>query len=146
MGNKRDLMARESAAPRDIDDYIAKFPLKVRAILKKIRATVASAAPDAEEVISYQMPAFKQGGILIYFAAFTSHIGIYPPVSGDPKLEKALAPYMGPKRNLKFPLDEPIPYDLIRRIVELRVKQNAAKRGPRRSGGTRGQDARRDRG
>jgi uncharacterized protein YdhG (YjbR/CyaY superfamily) len=114
-------------APRTFDEYIVGFPPKVRTILKKIRATVRAAAPQAQEVISYRMPAFKQGGILIYFAAFKEHIGVFPPVSGDARLEKALAPYAGPKGNLKFPLDEPIPYDLIRRIVTLRVKQNAAK-------------------
>jgi len=119
--------------PRTIDEYIAGFTPRVRAILKKIRATVRAAAPDAQEVISYQMPAFKQGGILIYFAAFKTHIGVYPPVSGDARLEKALARYAGPKGNLRFPLDEPIPYDLIRRIVTLRVKQNATKGAARRT-------------
>jgi len=118
--------------PHTIDDYIAAFPPKVRAILEKIRDTVSSAAPDAEEVISYRMPAFKQGGILIYFAAFKAHIGIYPPISGDVRLEKSLARYAGPKGNLKFPLDEPIPYDLIRRIVVLRVRQDTTKAAARR--------------
>ena len=118
--------------PHTIDDYIAGFPPKVRAILEKIRDTVSSAAPDAEEVISYRMPAFKQGGILIYFAAFKAHIGIFPPVSGDARLEKAVAPYAGPKGNLRFPLDEPIPYDLIRRIVVLRVRQDTTKAAARR--------------
>ena len=110
-----------------IDDYIAGSPLKARAILRKIRATVRKAAPGADEVISYRMPAFKQHGILFYFAAFKEHIGIFPPVRGDAKLEKALARYAGPKGNLKLPLDEPIPYDLIGRIVALRLKQHAAK-------------------
>ena len=139
-------MSPAKPAPRTIDDYIATFPPKVRTILKKIRATVTRAAPHAEEVISYRMPAFTQDGILIYFAAFSSHIGVYPPVSGDAPLEKALARYTGPKRNLKFALDEPIPYDLIGRIVTLKVKQNTAKAAARRPGGTRGQNARRDRG
>lgn len=125
-------MSIASAAPATIDEYIARFPPKVRAILKKIRATISATAPDAQEVISYRMPAFRQGGILIYFAAFNEHIGVYPPVSGDAKLEKALARYAGPKGNLKFPLDESMPYDLIRRIVALRVKQNAAKAAARR--------------
>jgi uncharacterized protein YdhG (YjbR/CyaY superfamily) len=118
--------------PRTIDEYIAPFAPKTRAILKKIRATVGTAAPDAEEVISYRMPAFKQDGILIYFAAFKNHIGIFPPVSGDPRLDKTLVPYRGPKGNLKFPLDEPIPYDLIRRITVLRVKQNTLRAAARR--------------
>jgi uncharacterized protein YdhG (YjbR/CyaY superfamily) len=139
-------MPAAATVPTTIDDYIAGFPPKVRTILKKIRATVASAAPEAEEVISYRIPAFKQHGILIYFAAFTSHIGVYPPISGDARLEKALARYTGPKGSLKFPLEEPIPYDLIRRIVTLRVKQNTTKAAARRSRGARGHDARRGRG
>jgi uncharacterized protein YdhG (YjbR/CyaY superfamily) len=73
------------------------------------------------------MPAFKLHGILVYFAAFKDHIGVYPPISGDEKLEKELAPFKGPKGNLKFPLDEPIPYALIRRAVLLRVKQDRAR-------------------
>jgi len=77
--------------------------------------------------MSCRMPAFKQKGILIYFAAFKSHIGLYPPVRGDAKLENALAPYAGPKGNLRFPLDRPVPYTLISRIVRLRVKQNLTK-------------------
>jgi uncharacterized protein YdhG (YjbR/CyaY superfamily) len=125
-------MPSASAGPRTIDEYIAGFPPMVRSILKKIRATDRGAAPDAQEVISYRMPAFKQGGILIYFAGFKAHIGVFPPVSGDARLEKAVARYAGPKGNLRFPLDEPIPYDLIRRIVALRVKQNTAKAAARR--------------
>ncbi len=113
--------------PTTIDEYIAPFPAKVRAILRKIRATIADAAPDAEEVISYRMPAFRQQGVLLYFAAFKEHIGVFPPVSGDPGLAKALARYRGPKGNLRFPLDEPMPYGLIKRITRLRVKQNAAR-------------------
>ncbi|MFB3854461.1 MAG: iron chaperone [Vicinamibacterales bacterium] len=86
--------------PTTIDEYIAGFPREVRAILQKIRKTVASAAPGAEERISYRMPAFAQNGILLYFAAFKKHIGVYPPVYGDSRLEKALAAYRGPKGNL----------------------------------------------
>jgi uncharacterized protein YdhG (YjbR/CyaY superfamily) len=118
--------------PQDIDGYISQFPADVQAILQKVRATISSAAPDAKEVISYMMPAFKQHGILIYFAAWEKHIGMYPPISGDKTLEKAIARYAGPKGNLQFPLDEPIPYDLIERIVKLRVKQDAAKAAARR--------------
>jgi uncharacterized protein YdhG (YjbR/CyaY superfamily) len=119
-------MATATRPPKDIDAYIAGFPPDVQTILKKIRATVASAAPDADERISYRMPAFAQDGILIWFAAFKAHIGVFPPVSGDPKLEKALAPYAGPKGNLRFPFDEPIPYPLIRRIVQHKLQQNRA--------------------
>ncbi len=77
--------------------------------------------------MSYRMPAFALHGILIYFAAFKTHIGIFPPVRGDAKLKAAVARYAGPKGNLKFPLDEPIPYALVARIVKARVKQNLAK-------------------
>ena len=113
--------------PQDIDGYISQFPAAVQAILEKVRTTMSHAAPNATEVISYQMPAFKQHGILVYFAAWKKHIGLYPPISGDKTLEKVFARYAGPKGNLQFPLDEPIPYDLIERIVKLRVKQDTAK-------------------
>ena len=111
--------------PATIDEYIAAFPEDVAAILARIRATVREAAPGAEEIISYRMPAFRQNGILIYFAAFKGHIGVYPPVRGDARLEKALAQYAGEKGNLRFPLDRPIPYALIARIVKLKARQNA---------------------
>ena len=120
------------SAPRTIDEYVARCPDEVQVILEKIRAIVAEVAPDAQERISYRMPAFWQQGILIYFAAFKSHIGIYPPFSGDAKLEGALARYRGPKGNLKFPLDEPIPYQLIRRLVKRKLEQNLAKVTKRR--------------
>jgi uncharacterized protein YdhG (YjbR/CyaY superfamily) len=111
----------------DIDAYMAAFPPKVRAILRKIRSVIRKAAPGANELISYRMPAFRQHGILLYFAAFTEHIGMFPPVRGDAKLEKALARYRGPKGNLRFPLDEPIPYALVARIARLRAKQDRAR-------------------
>jgi uncharacterized protein YdhG (YjbR/CyaY superfamily) len=119
-------MAKPKKA-KDIDDYISQFPAEVQAVLEKVRATIRHAAPDAKEVISYMMPAFKQHGILVYFAAWEKHIGMYPPISGDKTLEKAIARYAGPKGNLQIPLDEPIPYDLIERIVKLRVKQDSEK-------------------
>lgn len=127
--------------PRNIDDYIAAAPAEVRPILAKIRRTIAAAAPDAEEVISYRMPAFRLNGILVYFAAFQHHVGLYPPFHGDAKLEKDLARYAGPKGNLRFPLDAPIPYPLIKRIVQLRVKQDRVRIEKRktRSGKTRTQ-------
>jgi uncharacterized protein YdhG (YjbR/CyaY superfamily) len=115
------------AVPTNIDEYIAAAPPPAGPLLREIRRVVREAAPDAEEIISYRMPAFRQHGILIYFAAFTHHIGVFPPVSGDPMLERALEPYAGPKGNLKFPMDRPIPYALIRRIVRLRLKQNLAR-------------------
>src|SRR4051794_1089701 len=118
--------------PTDIDGYISTFPDDVQAILEQVRETISHAAPDAKEVISYQMPAFKQHGILVYFAAWKKHIGLYPPISGDEAIEGAVARYAGPKGNLQFPLDEPMPFDLIEQIVKLRVKQNTAKAAAKR--------------
>ncbi len=104
-----------------IDEYIKTFPKNIREILGEIRQVIKDTAPDAVEVISYQMPAFKfNGRILVYFAAFTNHIGMYPPA---PKaFSKEVAPYAGPKGNLKFPLDQPMPLDLIRKIVAYKVR------------------------
>lgn len=116
------------AKPLSIDDYISQCPANVRPILQKVRKTIRGVAPDAREVISYQMPAFRQHGILLFFAAWKNHIGLYPPIAGDKALEKAVAPYAGPKGNLQFPLDSPIPYDLIERIAKLRVQQDTEKR------------------
>ncbi|MGA7791415.1 MAG: DUF1801 domain-containing protein [Candidatus Acidiferrales bacterium] len=115
------------ATPKNIEEYIASFPPEVRAILKKIRLTIKNAAPGAEEIISYKIPAFRMNRILVYFAAFKNHIGLYPPVKGDAKLVKAASAYAGEKGNLQFPLDHPIPYGLIERIVKFRVKQNSSK-------------------
>jgi|SRR5580704_11724792 uncharacterized protein YdhG (YjbR/CyaY superfamily) len=108
--------------PQTVDDYIATFAPDIRAILRKIRQTVKAAAPDATETISYRMPAFRLNGMLIYFAAFQTHIGLFPPVRGDDSLMRAVKPYAGPKGNLQFPLEKPIPYALIRRIVTARVR------------------------
>ena len=120
-------MAASRKPPKDIDEYIAAFSPEVRAILRRIRSTIRKSAPGAQEMISYRMPAFTRNGVLVYFAAFKNHIGLFPPVSGDARLERAISRYAGEKGNLRFPLDRPIPYGLIERIVKLRVKQNLAK-------------------
>ena len=120
-------MNTDQTAPKTIDDYIAGFSDDLQEILQKIRMTIREAAPDAEETISYQMPAFKLKGILVYFAAFKKHIGLYPPVTGDEKLMSEVSVYAGPKGNLRFPLDKPIPYALIGEIVKVRVKENLAR-------------------
>jgi uncharacterized protein YdhG (YjbR/CyaY superfamily) len=121
-------------AAKNIDQYIQGCSPAVRPTLKKIRATIQRAAPNAAETISYRIPAFTLHGTLVYFAAFKKHVGLYPPVRGDAKLIAAAKKYAGPKGNLKFPLDQPIPYALIARFVKLRAKQNvekaAAKRKP----------------
>jgi uncharacterized protein YdhG (YjbR/CyaY superfamily) len=123
----RGNMKTRRVTSKNIDEYIAKFSPDVQTILERIRLTIHNVAPEAQETISYQMPAFTQSGVLVYFAAFKNHIGLYPPVSGDAALEKAISPYAGEKGNLRFPLNQPIPYGLIERIVKLRVKQNLAK-------------------
>ena len=112
---------------REVDSYIASFPRDVQALLKKVRRTIRAAAPRATEVISYNIPAYRQHGMLVYFAGFKSHIGLYPPVRGDARLEKAVARYAGPKGNLRFSHDEPLPLGLVARIVRLKVKQDGAK-------------------
>jgi uncharacterized protein YdhG (YjbR/CyaY superfamily) len=118
-------MKTNQAIPVSIDQYIAAAPAAIRPVLTRIRATIRKAAPQAEERISYRMPAYRLNGELVYFAAFKHHIGLYPPVRGDAKLEQAVKAYANEKGNLRFPLDEPIPYELIARIVKQRVKQNA---------------------
>ncbi|SRR5260370_1078348 len=120
-------MAADRVTPQSIDEYIVAFSPEVQAILERIRLAIAKAAPAAQQTISYRIPTFTLSGALVYFAAFKKHIGFYPPVRDDAGLEKALAPYAGEKGNLRFPLDQPIPYGLIERIVRLRVKQNLAK-------------------
>jgi uncharacterized protein YdhG (YjbR/CyaY superfamily) len=105
-----------------VDEYIGGFPKNVRDILKEMRQTIKKAAPGAEETISYGIPAFKLGGSYVaYFAAFKKHVGLYPPA---PKtFRNEAAQYAGPKGNLKFPLDEAMPLELVKRIVKYRVKE-----------------------
>ncbi len=123
------------ARPDPIDAYIAACEPEVRAILERIRQTIRAAAPEATEVISYGMPTFRGARVLLHYGAFRQHIGLFPPVSGDPAIEKAIAPYAGEKGNLRFPLDRPIPYALIGRIARLRVRQDRAKAaGTKRKG------------
>ena len=118
----------KAAKDKDIDGYIAKYPIKVQKILEQIRMTIRKAAPEAQEKIGYQIPAFALKGHLVYFAAFKNHIGFYPPVTGgDEKFKKEKSLYEGPKGNLRFPLDKPIPYTLISKIVKFRVKENLAR-------------------
>jgi len=93
----------KTRTPTDIDGYISQFPADVQAVLQEVRETIRRAAPDAEETISYQMPAFRQHGILVYFAAWTNHIGMYPPISGDKALANAVARYAGPKGQPSVP-------------------------------------------
>jgi uncharacterized protein YdhG (YjbR/CyaY superfamily) len=107
----------------NIDDYLALVPPQSKLILGEIRKIIRINVPNATETISYQMPAFKLSRTFIYFAAFKKHIGIYPTVKGDKTLTDALLPYYGEKGNLKFPLDQPMHYELIGRVVVTLAKQ-----------------------
>ncbi len=117
----------ERITPNSIAEYIAGFPEPVRSILARIRIAIGKAAPAAEETISYQMPAFSQNGILVYFAACKHHIGFYPTASGMAAFQNELSQYPSSKGAVRFPLDQPIPYGLIRKIVQYRVKENLEK-------------------
>jgi len=109
---------------RSVDEYIRTFPKEVQSILEKMRQTVKKAAPGVVEAISYQMPTFKLNGkALVYFAAFKSHIGFYPIPSGVEAFKKELSPYKKGKGSVQFPMDQPMPYDLVKRIVRFRAKQ-----------------------
>jgi uncharacterized protein YdhG (YjbR/CyaY superfamily) len=110
-----------------IESYTCGFPPEVQVVLRRIRQVLRRAVPDAEEIISYRMPALRLHGIVLYYAAFKNHIGIYPPIHGSAPLDRAISRYAGEKGNLKLPLDEPIPYKLIERIAKLRARQNRAK-------------------
>jgi uncharacterized protein YdhG (YjbR/CyaY superfamily) len=120
-------MPADRTVANSIDEYIAAFPQDIQQILQKIRSIVHEIAPDAKEKISYGMPAFTLDGNLVYFAAFQHHIGFYPTPSGTDAFQKELTPYKHAKGSIQFPLDKPIPYDLIRQITEFRVKETREK-------------------
>lgn len=128
-------MKTKQRAPKTIDEYIAGFSPEVQEILEKVRTTIRKAAPNAEETISYQIPAFTLQGNLIYFAAFKKHVGLYPGTTAIAKFKKELSTYEGAKGTVRFPLDKPIPFALISKIVKFRVKENrerAAVKGKKR--------------
>jgi len=112
---------------KDIDEYITQFPSDVQVILDKVRMTIRENAPGADEKISYGIPTFYLKGNLVHFAAYKRHIGFYPTSSGIEKFQKELSVYKGAKGSVQFPLDQPIPYDLIGEIVRFRVKENLAR-------------------
>jgi uncharacterized protein YdhG (YjbR/CyaY superfamily) len=114
----------DTAVPT-IDDYIRGFPPRVRAILSELRSTIRRAAPQATEKISYRMPTFYLNGNLVHFAAYEHHIGFYPAPSGIARFKKELARYKSAKGSVQFPLDEPLPIELIAAIVEFRVAENS---------------------
>jgi len=109
---------------KTVDEYIAAFPENVQTILERMRHTVRDAAPQAEETISYQMPAFKLNGILVWFAAFKNHIGFYPTTSAIEAFKEKLSDYEVSKGTVRFPMNEPIPFDLVEEMVRFRVKEN----------------------
>ena len=113
--------------PTTIDEYIATFPADIQDILQKVRETIKTAAPQATEAISYGMPTFKLAGNLVHFGAFKTHLGFYPIPSGLEQFKEELAQYKGGKGSVQFPYDQPIPYELISKIVEFRVTENMAK-------------------
>ena len=110
-----------------IDEYIETFPIDVQKVLQQIRRTIKSSAPNAEEAISYMIPTFKLQGNLVHFAAYKNHIGFYPASSGVRTFAKELTPYKTSKGAIQFPIDQPVPLALIRKIVKFRVKENAEK-------------------
>lgn len=111
-----------------IDDYIKSFPTNTQLLLEKMRAVIHQAAPDAEEAMAYGIPTFKLNGNLVHFGGFKNHIGFYPAPMGIEEFKEELAPYQGGKGTVKFPIDQPIPYELVTKIVKFRVKQNAEKK------------------
>jgi len=117
--------------PNDVDKYLVDFPIEIQEALERIRETIKKAVPDAEEVISYKMPAYKLNGILVYFAAHKNHIGFYPTSSGIEAFKKELEPYKCAKGSVQFPFDKPLPIGLITRIVKFRVMEN--NKGPKRN-------------
>jgi uncharacterized protein YdhG (YjbR/CyaY superfamily) len=112
---------------KSVDDYIVTFPKNVQCNLIEFRKVIKEAAPKAEETISYQMPAFKLNGILVWYAAHKKHIGFYPRVSAIEAFKDKLSKYEVSKGTVQFPLDKPIPFDLITEMVKFRVKENLAK-------------------
>ncbi len=120
-------MISQKIIPATIDEYIAVFPKVTQKKLEQLRMTIRKAAPDAEEVISYQMPAYKCQGMLVYFAGYKNHIGFYPGAAGVAAFKEELSVYKNAKGSVQFPIDKLLPLKLIAEIVTFRVKENAAK-------------------
>jgi uncharacterized protein YdhG (YjbR/CyaY superfamily) len=117
-------MNTASPTPRNIDEYIAGYPVDVQELLQRVRETIRKAAPDAEEKISYRLPTFFLKGNLVHFGAFTAHVGFYPTSTGILNFQEELSPYESSRGAVRFPFDRPIPLALITRIVKFRVKEN----------------------
>jgi uncharacterized protein YdhG (YjbR/CyaY superfamily) len=123
-GHKGEIMKGDKIMFKSIDEYISQFPPEVQEILKKLRKVIKESAPGAEEKISYSMPAFVLHGNLVYFAACKNHIGFYPTPSGIDAFKHELSEYKGAKGSVQFPIDKPLPYELISEIVKFRVAEN----------------------
>ncbi len=121
-------MAITKKTPKNFDDYVDRFPKEVQQLLRGMPLTIKKAAPQAKETISYGIPAFTLNGMLVWFAAFKTHIGFYPRTSAIAAFRKELSVYKGVKGSVQFPFDEPLPLALVSRIVKFRVKQNLSKR------------------
>jgi uncharacterized protein YdhG (YjbR/CyaY superfamily) len=117
----------EKTSFKNVDEYISGFPENLRTPLEEMRTTIKKAAPKCEEVISYQMPAYKYFGILVYFAGYKNHIGFYPTASGIEVFKNELSKYKGAKGSVQFPLDKPLPGALISKIVKFKLKENIRK-------------------
>jgi uncharacterized protein YdhG (YjbR/CyaY superfamily) len=128
-------MAGSKRQFKTMDEYIHTFPEEVQRILNELRQTIKEAAPEAEETINYQIPTFTLHGNLVHFAAFENHIGFYPTPSGMEAFKKELSSYKGAKGSVQFPIDQPLPLSLIRRIVEYRVKENVQRKQKKKSSG-----------
>lgn len=127
-------MMAERTQSTNIDEYIAGFPAQVQEILQKIRQTIHAAAPQAQETINYAIPTFTLKGNLVHFAAFEKHIGFYPAPSGIERFKEELSAYESAKGSVQFPLDRPIPYDLISTIVKFRVQENLQRAEAKKKG------------
>jgi len=120
-------MKTQNKTPDNIDEYISGFPKNIQGILKELRSTIKKAAPGTTESIRYQMPTFRLNGNLVHFAAYKNHIGFYPTPTGIEEFREELAKYKGGKGSIQFPIAEPLPFDLITRIVKFRVKEASKK-------------------
>jgi uncharacterized protein YdhG (YjbR/CyaY superfamily) len=122
-----------TANAKTINEYIAGFPPDVQKLLQQIRATISKAAPDAEETLKYRMPTFVLNENLVHFAGFEKHIGFYPTPSGIEAFKRELAGYKSAKGSVQFPLNEPVPLDLIKKMVEFRVKETREKKAAKKT-------------
>ena len=120
-------MEENKITSKSIDEYILQFPPEIQEILKTLRKVIKESAPDAEEKISYQMPTFVLHGNLVHFAAYKNHIGFYPTPSGIDAFKHELSEYKGAKGSVQFPIEKPMPYELISKIVKFRVAENIKK-------------------